>query len=458
MAYNPKDPNLDDDENEQASSATPTGGPGESAVIQGTGGGIPSVQSTQSQPAQKSGSGWTNLKTYVDKNKGASTKLGNQIGGVVRDAGSKAEQVRNTQVDQFNKQVNPDAVKYDKGLVSSVLADPIAARDSGTFDKVRNYLTTSYKGPQSFEGTDFSNTTKKAIDDSKKVFDQAQDYSGGQQTLLRERLQKPNATQGVTNLNSLFAQASPQARTEIDKAKQDYSALSLDEKLAQAQEAANRRIQQTQSNISSAKDSAAEAISSAQSKLDKDLERRVGEKADSIRSEQDEFVARIQDAALGAREVSAEDLQRLGISGDDWSRVMTTSKQYAPRTNAEGGKPLLVDLNPYLNRGPIDVSRSHVTSDEDIAKQAALSYLASGKGPDESYSRADYEAPSISFDLDKFLADHASSSNDDNIGQQQLQSSKVAEGIAKKAKGEAEKQKSKAESTIKSAKKKKFKF
>lgn len=169
----------------------------------------------QSSDSGGSGTGWTNLSSYLDANKGNDAqmagkiasdsqakldKAGQSIGQFQSDMGSRISQ--NT----VNQPVS-DAGKYGVGISGFGETDPLDL-DQGGFDK---YYNAAYAGPESETDSQYYGGAAQANRDVQGLGEATKSFAG-QQGLVKDSFGRSDYGQGMNYLDTFIVGAGDQGK------------------------------------------------------------------------------------------------------------------------------------------------------------------------------------------------------------------------------------------------------
>lgn len=267
MAFISKKGLIDEEEDAQS---LETGG-GQGAIIGNGGGAMASKVNTGS------GSGFTDIKKYLDANKEGSAKLTGMLASDVSSAGEKAKTGIDAASSGFLADVESSTPKYDETLVSRAASDPVTFSsnedDVSAFKSLRD---ASYSGPTSLEGRDDYGDVYRAAQEAKSKADLA-GTEEGRTTLLKELT--PNATSGQNTLNQMLVGADPNSMTTLKAAASPYQDI-LDY-LASASSSAQDKVSEAKAAADSVKEQVASAVDASASGIGSDITGRVSSLAET---------------------------------------------------------------------------------------------------------------------------------------------------------------------------------
>ena len=175
---------------------TPTSGSGPSQP-----GGAPLT------PAQKQGSGFTNINRVMQANQG--NKLGQTVGSGVQQQGQQVQNQLGQAQQQFGKQSQANRLDtiQNQQLFQQGLQDPTKlAADQSNISKFQNILSGKYQGPQGLQNAD----QLAAQAASAQQMGQALGSEGGRQSLLQRFVGGNQYGQGQQTLDAMLLGAGPQ--------------------------------------------------------------------------------------------------------------------------------------------------------------------------------------------------------------------------------------------------------
>ena len=207
----------------------PGGGPGGTGAAQP--GGAPLT------PAQKQGSGFTNINRVMQANQG--NKLGQTVGSGVQQQGQQVQDQLKKATTDFGtaSQANRLDTAQNQQLFQQGLQDPTKlAADQSNVSKFQNILSGKYQGPQGLQNSD----QLAAQAASAQQMGQALGSEGGRQSLLQRFVGGNQYGQGQQTLDAMLLGAGPQQA--LNQAKQSVSGVGA--KTQSGIEAAQAQAQQ----------------------------------------------------------------------------------------------------------------------------------------------------------------------------------------------------------------------
>lgn len=350
--------NLDqDNEDETQQGEKPAGVPiqtvaGNSSVIDPQ---ASTASATPNAPKNQGGGTFTDISKYIDQNRGQSVNLGQQVSSNLSGQGNNAKSTLNQQQEVFNDQVSNSEVKLNQDVLNQAKTNPVnLVQDQNNLDQFKKMRDANYKGPTSFEGSDFS----KPVMDAFSRFSNSKDLSqteSGRMELIREMNQGKNSSKGNLMLDNLLLQSSDPAKQILDSTRNTYS--DLDSRLQGVNADSKTRADQAKLNTT-------ESANAVQSLLygdtgllpsfETDLNTRLEQVRKSATDKQNKITNDLGDNAYSLDE---DLLGEFGIQDGSYSYGL--------------------DPSSYVNQANINnINRSNVASAEDYARSSALAQLA----------------------------------------------------------------------------------
>ena len=196
-------------------------------------------------PTPAKGSGWTNLRSYLDANKDQAVDLSNKIAGNITKTGEEAKSAVESGVKSYESELakaNPNNVT---DMISRLNSDPVGFSKSGDVQSFKKLRDGVFGGPSMFETSTGYGATSAAADKGSKLKTLAE-TEGGQQELIRGL--NPNMGQGKVDLNQLLVSGNPTARTNLISAAKPFANLrsELDAAAGKQNAAREQAVQGTQ--------------------------------------------------------------------------------------------------------------------------------------------------------------------------------------------------------------------
>lgn len=169
-----------------------------------------------------SSSGWSNLQSYVDANKGNDVAMAGKIVGKVDNRASELQSSRNQFGEKVRSEVDKGTVR-DAGVISGLQTSPTKV-DKAQFQK---QATATYQGPK--DVTDFQEYGKLSGDVGRlrSTLDNTTSDEG-RKSLLQESFKRSDYGQGMQNLDAFILGAAPESKKQIANLNEKYSSLEND--------------------------------------------------------------------------------------------------------------------------------------------------------------------------------------------------------------------------------------
>lgn len=360
--------------NQQAQAAQAAdGGPVQlsegSGDIQGADG--TASEAAQSQaPEEGGGSGFTNISQYLSENTEQASNLANRVGGIVQGQGNEASDAITGAQESFNQDVQDNTVQYNQDLANQAADTSFQGfADDAQAEEFRRMVNANYQGPASLEATDYYNPAAQSVQKAQTTAGQL-DSDAGRKSLLQQIQEGKRANGGVTSLNNLLLSNSPEAKQILDQSRTGIS--DLDERLAQIAQQSGLDAEQAKALTAQTKQDIQNRFLSDQGVVNQfktDVDARTQQAIADAQAKQDAVKNAVaQNAAL-----TDEQLQYLGISSDQYSKLLADRNYYRDKW----GKDNYNDLSRYISTtDPSSIlNRQNVASAEDYARNAALSDL-----------------------------------------------------------------------------------
>lgn len=208
-------------------------------------GGVGAGVNGSPKPSTASGSGWTNLRSYLDANKDQAVDLSNKIAGNITKTGDEARNTVQGGVKGYETELSKSNPANVPDLISRASSDPVGFSKSNDVQSFKQLRDGIFGGPSTFETSPGYGGIAAAADKGSKLKTLAE-TEGGQQELIRGL--NSNMGQGKVDLNQLLVSGNPTARTNLVNAAKPYANLraELDESAGKQNSAREQAIQGTQ--------------------------------------------------------------------------------------------------------------------------------------------------------------------------------------------------------------------
>lgn len=231
MAYLPQN---QDDENQQGQDNNQVPNVPQIPSLQGTSGpgvagstGSGAITNTAS-PAAAPSAPWQNVSAYLNANAGQGAAVADKIAAGITQQYNQANQAIGQAQTDYNQKIEGARNPYQESLANSAAQGAAAfSQDPNNVASFQKMWGGQYGGPQNFSGTqDYSNLVSQ-VEKGQKYANLAHQGTPGLMTLLQktEGAQGRNPTQGVTALDALLLQESPDNFNRISAATQPFSGL-----------------------------------------------------------------------------------------------------------------------------------------------------------------------------------------------------------------------------------------
>lgn len=379
----------------EAQNQAPIGG--ESGTITGQGAaGSQTPAGNSGGPA--SGSQFVGIKQYLDANKPQSTKLARDVSGYVEGVGNEARSELDTGLKGFNQTVDQNTIGLNQGLLDEAKNDATSvAGDQAKLSEFKKQRDAAYKGPNSFDESDFYQKTNSAVTKANQAAANTQTEQG-QKSLLSDlqNAKKGKVHQGALAFDSSLLQADPNSKNILSKTKEGMSDISG--KLTAAQEAALSKVGQAKQTTDATKQAIQGAFTGEQG-VQGQLEKQLKDKAlGAVNQSKQQADQTMQLLKTGATP-NDEQLEILDISRDQWNQLK----------GDQGYLQSTYGINPYADfstygtvKDPTtQINAQNVASAEDYAKYQALNQLMDTKNnflsdPTQA-GKADFDALDFNF-------------------------------------------------------------
>ncbi len=369
MAY--YDPNEEDPNNPNASSAPQTTGP-QSSTISGQGASPTQSSAPQAKTPDNPGN-FVGIQQYLAQNKPQAAKLGETVSNYVTDQGSQASQALAQGQTKFNEDVGQNTVGLNEDLFNQAKQTPeqVAADEAkkAEFKKMRD---AQYQGPNFLEETDYYQPINMQIQNALGTANNTQTATGRSELLgdiAKQNNQK--VSRGASNLDSALLSVSPNSRETLAQARQSVLPLQDQETAAsqadaQKAAAAKSQTEATQKAIQDAFAGPTGVQGQLQSSLEaksKDAATKAGTDADAI----------LELLKAGNKNISDEQLGLLGITRNQYNGLVNDQQFYKDI----GKKTNLDDLTKFATKQSPDnlINPQNIASKEDYARYSALNDL-----------------------------------------------------------------------------------
>jgi hypothetical protein len=353
--------------------------------------------STPSQPQpttpQQQGSGlqtggFSNLKKFIDANKGEGQRMSQTIGQKADETRQKAETARAESANAFEKQRDAEQQRLAsaQGLGEKVKqaggAEEIAG-DQSQLSAFQQAMSGQFNRPE------YDLSQAQTLGSRYGELAGLSTSEPGRFELLRKTFQKPQYNTGMQKLDQLLLQTDPNGAAQLQRQLQQ-GATELGRGIQETQGSLTEQQAQLAGLAGSTQTALSEALGGQVDAFKTDLSGRVGTKQQEIDTE----LQRLQSGQL-----TAADLERLGFGNSD--KMMQNTGPI--RTYGLSKDDLLNYVSP-LNE--YKVTRENVLGESDIARARALEQLQglstgtlAGEAPAEIGNLVDYNKEGLQGEL-----------------------------------------------------------
>ena len=424
----------DDEETTNKGGAPPVQVVGQPGPLSAASPATPVGESSPSGPSRTTG-GFAGITQYLAKNAPATQRLGEQAAGSIQQKGEAARQAVSQAGQQFESAVAPQQVNQNQQIQDALRNDPASLTSSPEQAAAfQQQFGANYTGPSTLEETEYYAPAQSAVKGAQESA-KLSETEGGRTQLLSQLTSGGDRrrTRGSLLLDSALLQASPTARTALERARGSQS--DLDSRLQGASEAARARASSIQGTNAATQAAARAALGEARGTLETDLDTRVSAARNAALARN----AAAKSSLLGVSQVpfptergerkilgpvggltdapTAQALADLGLTPEDWEKINAgvtkyeqanlKPKDYGFRIGKKFHSPASFDtetLGDFVNElsPEAGITRSNVASPQDFARYAALNELAGEAGTflDPSQQALAGTAPQELTDLD----------------------------------------------------------
>lgn len=248
------------------------------------------------------GGAFSNITSYIAKNRPASQRLADQVGTYVQGKGQAARDTLGQQTGMFNNAVASKETQNDAGLQNQILTNPTGlSADQNA--KVKSMRDASYTGPKSLEETDFYQPVSQAFGAANTARTQLGSTGGRQELLASVSDPTKRLSKGRLTLDEALLSADPNARGTLGTAKNSLS--DLDKRLSDASAAAQARAKQAADTTAATQAATRSTLGTARTNFEGDLNGRLSAAQAEALKRQNAAAASLE--ALRARTFNAKD-------------------------------------------------------------------------------------------------------------------------------------------------------
>lgn len=263
-------------------------------TLQGSGG--PTVSGSSgatgatntASPSSAPSTPWQNITSYLNANATQGGNIADTISGNLQGQYNAANQAIGQAGQNYGQQIQNASIPYNQDIANQAAQNPgqfVQNPDNLTaFQKMYN---ANYQGPQNFSGSSDYSNLQSQVQNAQKQAGLVNQGSEGLMTLLQQAESQggKNPTPGITALDSLLLQESPENFSKISTAAQPFSGLTnylstTQQGLDTAAQNAAKEAAATQSQIQNQFIGANGVAPTMQAKLNQELQAASGQAKD----------------------------------------------------------------------------------------------------------------------------------------------------------------------------------
>ena len=319
----------------QTGAVSPTGGgggavrlsPASAVPTVGGGGTSGSGGAPSGAPPTAAGGSFASLNKYIDANQGQATPLAGQLTNSIGGQYNNLDTQNNAAISSINNQVTnaPGYTASDPNVLAQEAANPVSfSGDQNNVKQFQSLLDNSYGGPVSAESTSDYANQQGAINNAIAAGTAATTTEAGRENLLSQNEATP--TTGVTALNSAILSQDPNALSSVENAYKPFGNLLTN--LSTGAQGVDTTIGKEQADATSSSQAANKAISDQINALN------TGVTGELTTAQQNAAAQNAQiKSDLASGNLSATDLQALGMTADQWNSLSAADKAAATGQN-----------------------------------------------------------------------------------------------------------------------------
>jgi len=361
MAFVPKDPNLEDEDQEPGAGGGQQIGAESSAISGGAGGGAPGSGKATPQNRTASSSGFTNLNKYIDANKPQAAELGGKIKDQVTSSVNAAGQAADDSDKGYSEKVNPGQFSFDAKTFNPM------TQNRAQFQNLFKAPTQKFGMAGEMDGARNLADTARAKVGQTETIGGRKELIGDQQTLSKAAGVN---TAGMRSFDNLLLQSSDEGKAALGGARQSLADADLDAKLQAAATRGANVDTQAATNQQAASQAARGALTSQAASLNEGIGSRLQGEQARVNARESQLLGA---AGTGAN-LTSEDLKDLGVTPEQWAEAQGL---FTNKNNAGFLGDKERGLSKFIKRSGSsgDLTREDVTTDDDIARSNALAEL-----------------------------------------------------------------------------------
>ncbi len=366
-------------------------------------GSTPSASGSSSIGNSSTASGFTNVSDYLDQNQNQALDLGSKVGSKVSETVDQAKNTLDSAQNNFNNSVQANTVQYNQDLVNKAAQDAQGVlnndNDKGAFQK---QLNANYTGPNSFETSEYYQPLNQDINKAKTVVDQIDD-AGGRKDLIKSVQQSDRANTGVTSLNNLLLQSSPDAINKVQESAKPFQDIynSLDGIKSEA----NNNVSNAKTTTEATRNQTRDYFTGDNGYI-KNFENDLNSRVEQTRQDAIGTRDAILNNTNNPSALSDDQLVQLGLDRAKFDQIMSKNNLLDQHYGVDKFK----DFSPYVSQidnPEASINAQNVATAEEYAQMQALSDLLGVDNtlladPSQSgTANNDY----VDFNLEQYLSD-----------------------------------------------------
>lgn len=368
MAY--YNSNIDDEEVDPNAPQAPS----EAGTIEGQGSGAGNTPPAAAQPPTGSPGGhqFAGIQQYIQANKPQSAKLARDVSGYVSDLGNQARSQLESGQQNYNKAVEQNTIGLDQELLNKAKENPNeVVGNQGSLDEFKRERDAQYKGPNSFETSDFFKPVSEAINKATTAGSNTANEVGQKQLLGQvQQSKRGKVNQGALAFDAGLLQADPGAKGILAESRKGLE--DIPGRLTSAEQAALAKSQEAAKTTDATKSAVQGAFTGengVQTQFENQLRSKAADAVNQSKTQTDNLMAVLKS---GATPNDAQ-LGLLGVDRNQWNQL-TGDRDYLQ--NTYGVNPYS-DLSTYATaQNPeVNINAQNIASADDYARYAALNQL-----------------------------------------------------------------------------------
>lgn len=272
------------------------------------------------------GSSFADISRFVDTNRPATERLGENIAGQVEQSGQRARDTLDEQFGAFGDLVGENTVTLGSDVLTGIRENPTSiAGNEQQRDAVVRARDAQYQGPNAFEETDLFGEVASAFGDANRDRELSRTAQG--QTQLADRTVQEPRSAGVRNFDQALVGGNQTSRERITSAAAGLSDLGpmMQERSEQGRQMADQARQTTDQTREQTRGALTESNQALQDRIDERVEitrQQAEQRAQAAREALQREAAPLPTAGLQGR----QDPRDLGQGGGAGQQLVIGSK------------------------------------------------------------------------------------------------------------------------------------